>query len=249
MGKAASILWKTNVDRCARILLTVPTNFRAQKIVAFRDHFLARFLTGYRVENRSVSITDFRTTLVVKSLSHNCASFHTKNVESLLIALSIALRALRMRKTDCWTGALTFGLVNIPVRLHSAVQAKERVSFRLLHKTDLSPINTSASARKKAKPSLEGHRQRLRVHERQVRRARRRRLQGGGDRIVEDDRDPGFRRSRTKSIRATSRRRITSCRRKAARKRTRCCARRSSARAWSASARSRCERTRSISPA
>jgi len=39
-----------------------------------------------------------------------------------------------------WNGALTFGLVNIPVRLHSAVQAKERVSFRLLHKEDLSPI-------------------------------------------------------------------------------------------------------------
>ena len=39
-----------------------------------------------------------------------------------------------------WTGALTFGLVNIPVRLHSAVQSKERVSFRLLHEKDLSPI-------------------------------------------------------------------------------------------------------------
>ena len=39
-----------------------------------------------------------------------------------------------------WSGALTFGLVNIPVRLHSAVQAKDRVSFRLLHKKDLSPI-------------------------------------------------------------------------------------------------------------
>ena len=39
-----------------------------------------------------------------------------------------------------WTGALTFGLVNIPVSLHSAIQAKERVSFRLLHKKDLSPI-------------------------------------------------------------------------------------------------------------
>ncbi len=39
-----------------------------------------------------------------------------------------------------WTGALTFGLVNIPVRLHSAIQAKERISFRLLHKKDLSPI-------------------------------------------------------------------------------------------------------------
>jgi DNA end-binding protein Ku len=35
---------------------------------------------------------------------------------------------------------VTFGLVNIPVRLHSAVQGKERVSFRLLHKKDLSPI-------------------------------------------------------------------------------------------------------------
>ena len=39
-----------------------------------------------------------------------------------------------------WTGSITFGLVNIPVRLHSAVQAKERISFRLLHKKDLSPI-------------------------------------------------------------------------------------------------------------
>lgn len=39
-----------------------------------------------------------------------------------------------------WTGAITFGLVNIPVRLHSAVRAKEHISFRLLHKKDLSPI-------------------------------------------------------------------------------------------------------------
>jgi DNA end-binding protein Ku len=39
-----------------------------------------------------------------------------------------------------WTGSLTFGLVNSPVKLHSAVQAKERVSFRLLHKKDLAPI-------------------------------------------------------------------------------------------------------------
>ena len=39
-----------------------------------------------------------------------------------------------------WSGAITFGLVNIPVRLHSAVQGKERVSFRMLHEKDLSPI-------------------------------------------------------------------------------------------------------------
>ena len=39
-----------------------------------------------------------------------------------------------------WTGALTFGLVNIPVQLQSAIKSKERVSFRLLHKKDHSPI-------------------------------------------------------------------------------------------------------------
>lgn len=39
-----------------------------------------------------------------------------------------------------WKGALSFGLVNIPVQLQSAVRREERVSFRLLHKEDLSPI-------------------------------------------------------------------------------------------------------------
>ena len=51
-----------------------------------------------------------------------------------------------------WTGALTFGLVNIPVRLHSAVQAKERISFRLLHKTDLSPIKYERVCQKEGEP-------------------------------------------------------------------------------------------------
>ncbi len=39
-----------------------------------------------------------------------------------------------------WTGALTFGLVNIPVSLTSAVRAAEKTSFRMLHKEDLTPI-------------------------------------------------------------------------------------------------------------
>jgi DNA end-binding protein Ku len=39
-----------------------------------------------------------------------------------------------------WTGALMFGLVNIPVRLMSAVRGGERLSFRQLHADDLSPI-------------------------------------------------------------------------------------------------------------
>lgn len=39
-----------------------------------------------------------------------------------------------------WSGALSFGLVNIPVSLASAVRAAERTSFRMLHETDLTPI-------------------------------------------------------------------------------------------------------------
>ncbi len=36
-----------------------------------------------------------------------------------------------------WKGSLTFGLVNIPVELKTAVRA-DHISFRLLHKEDLS---------------------------------------------------------------------------------------------------------------
>lgn len=51
-----------------------------------------------------------------------------------------------------WTGALTFGLVNIPVRLQTAVRAKERVSFRLLRKEDNSPIKYERIATKDNEP-------------------------------------------------------------------------------------------------
>ena len=39
-----------------------------------------------------------------------------------------------------WKGALTFGLVNVPIELVPAIRSSEKVSFRQLHKTDLSPI-------------------------------------------------------------------------------------------------------------
>jgi DNA end-binding protein Ku len=39
-----------------------------------------------------------------------------------------------------WSGHVTFGLVSIPVALHTAVEASERVSFRQLHRKDLAPI-------------------------------------------------------------------------------------------------------------
>src|SRR5262245_49715471 len=39
-----------------------------------------------------------------------------------------------------WSGHVTFGLVSIPVGIHAALEASERVSFRQLHKKDLAPI-------------------------------------------------------------------------------------------------------------
>ena len=39
-----------------------------------------------------------------------------------------------------WTGTISFGLVTIPVGLHSAVESREELSFHLLHKKDESRI-------------------------------------------------------------------------------------------------------------
>ena len=50
-----------------------------------------------------------------------------------------------------WKGALSFGLVNIPVQLYSAIQAGERVSFRLLHQSDNSPIRYERVCQKDGK--------------------------------------------------------------------------------------------------
>jgi DNA end-binding protein Ku len=52
------------------------------------------------------------------------------------------LRPSRLRHgvKPIWNGHVTFGLISIPVSLHSAVEASERVSFRLLHRKDHAPI-------------------------------------------------------------------------------------------------------------
>ena len=39
-----------------------------------------------------------------------------------------------------WSGHVSFGLVSIPVGLHAAIEASERVSFRQLHRKDMAPI-------------------------------------------------------------------------------------------------------------
>src|SRR5688500_7271337 len=43
------------------------------------------------------------------------------------------------KMASIWKGSLTFGLVNIPIELKTAVRG-DRISFRLLHQEDLSPV-------------------------------------------------------------------------------------------------------------
>jgi DNA end-binding protein Ku len=53
--------------------------------------------------------------------------------------------------TAIWKGALTFGLVNIPVRLQSAVRSND-IRFRMLHEDDLSPVKYQRICEKEGKP-------------------------------------------------------------------------------------------------
>ncbi len=50
-----------------------------------------------------------------------------------------------------WTGALSFGLVNIPVEVHTAVR-ESRPHFRMLHAKDRSPISVERVCQKEGKP-------------------------------------------------------------------------------------------------
>ncbi len=49
-----------------------------------------------------------------------------------------------------WKGSVSFGLVNIPVELRTAVRA-DHISFRLLHKADLSPVKYDRVSQKSGK--------------------------------------------------------------------------------------------------
>ena len=51
-----------------------------------------------------------------------------------------------------WKGSLTFGLVNVPIELVPAIRASERVSFRQLHRKDLSPIKYERVCQAEGKP-------------------------------------------------------------------------------------------------
>jgi DNA end-binding protein Ku len=50
-----------------------------------------------------------------------------------------------------WKGSLTFGLVNIPVELRTAIRS-DHISFRLLHEKDLSPVKYERICQSEGKP-------------------------------------------------------------------------------------------------
>src|SRR3954466_4346896 len=49
-----------------------------------------------------------------------------------------------------WKGSISFGLVNIPIALYPATR-REELKFRLLRKSDLSPVNYKRVAEKDGK--------------------------------------------------------------------------------------------------
>ncbi len=49
-----------------------------------------------------------------------------------------------------WNGAISFGLVNIPVRMYSAVEPSA-VHFHFLHKTDHSPVRFAKMCKEEEK--------------------------------------------------------------------------------------------------
>ena len=50
-----------------------------------------------------------------------------------------------------WTGSISFGLVNVPVRLYSAI-SEHKLHFSLVHESDQSPIGYQKVCKLEDKP-------------------------------------------------------------------------------------------------
>jgi DNA end-binding protein Ku len=61
------------------------------------------------------------------------------------------IATLKHMARGIWTGTLSFGLVNIPVEVHTAVR-DTRPHFRMLHAKDRSPINYERVCQKEGEP-------------------------------------------------------------------------------------------------
>ena len=56
-----------------------------------------------------------------------------------------------MAPRSIWTGSISFGLVNVPVRLYSAIE-EHGLHFHLIHEKDESPIGYEKICKKEDKP-------------------------------------------------------------------------------------------------
>src|SRR5438874_13815818 len=121
-----------------------------------------------------------------------------------------------------WTGSISFGLVNLPVRMYSAI-SEHKLHFHLVHERDQSPIGYQKVCKLEDKP----------VPDDEVVKAFE--FEPGEYVFMEEEdfeaaRAEAFRRSRSptscrtsRSIRSTSHVRTTSGRKRAARRLTACC--------------------------
>jgi Ku protein len=99
-----------------------------------------------------------------------------------------------MRST--WKGSISFGLVNIPIAVYPATR-EEKVSFKQLRKSDLSPIRYRKVAEVDEKEVKSDEIVKGYEYEKgTVGHADRRRFRQGGDRVHAHHRDHRFRRTR-----------------------------------------------------
>ena len=95
-----------------------------------------------------------------------------------------------------WKGAISFGLVTIPVAVYPATEEKT-LRFNQLHDEDMGRIRYKRDVREGRRDRrLRAHRQGVRVREGPLRRAHRRGLRQGAGRIQPRDRHPAVRRPR-----------------------------------------------------
>src|SRR5438094_1155004 len=71
------------------------------------------------------------------------AGYGNPRNQSVSFEISLIMRAI-------WKGSISFGLVNIPIALYPATR-REELKFRLLRKSDLSPVNYKRVAEKDGK--------------------------------------------------------------------------------------------------
>lgn len=74
--------------------------------------------------------------------THTIMAYSTKYLVLILFRFYNCAKVLYYRTMrPIWNGSISFGLVNIPVRMFSAVETREGIHFTMLHKKDKSPIN------------------------------------------------------------------------------------------------------------